>query len=545
MKKAIKMPSTSKAIRRTLAFVLALAIVGTSVIMPKDALAAPATEKVTYADNYRSMFPSLSAAKMKLEDPALDDKMWYEYVEYEQFTEVVQGDYTYRIFRPTDYAKSSVMALCDYKESNFPTASTSSLQLGELQDIFSLAAKGSSISSAFGGKDYSNTIASKMDSINDFVNNSKYYSNLESLGIPNDEKFNKGVSNSGFFNASSVQITFSESNAVNIERTFSANSEYCIKDGVSTAKNYSAYLDQTVGSHNSWSKQITTGKESSREAGWSLDRSSSSSEYNKHTSGNTIVDTTTEEDNWKLGGDVGFGIGNKISPSINGKVKLSDDVEIGAGLGTEYSRDLDLGINGSIGSSSAVTNQITIDAHNERYSQNIDSSKFNEYENSSDNSSISKSIAQGGGLSNSITTGQTAGGEVSATHDASTAIGYGTDFSASQQTNFTHSVTRTFEKRTEEEVRDVGWKLCEYVVKVPYYIEVVKTYEDGDNKQKQSTLYSQYVTYNLLSGVCRVFANGYIEHWFTGDLVVYADFFEGFLTVPELVEKAKEQQKLN
>ena len=83
-------------------------------------------------------------------------------------------------------------------------------------------------------------------------------------------------------------------------------------------------------------------------------------------------------------------------------------------------------------------------------------------------------------------------------------------------------------------VKGVGWKLCEYVVKVPYYIEVVKN--DG------TPLYAQYVNYNLLNGVCRVFANGYIEHWYTGNLVTYADFFDGFVTVDELIEIAKEQR---
>ena len=75
-------------------------------------------------------------------------------------------------------------------------------------------------------------------------------------------------------------------------------------------------------------------------------------------------------------------------------------------------------------------------------------------------------------------------------------------------------------------------------MKIPYYIEAVKTDSTGEEK----VLYGQYVNYNLLNGVSRVFANGYIEHWYTGELVTYADFFDGFITATELVDKAKEQQ---
>jgi hypothetical protein len=42
-----------------------------------------------------------------------------------------------------------------------------------------------------------------------------------------------------------------------------------------------------------------------------------------------------------------------------------------------------------------------------------------------------------------------------------------------------------------------------------------------------------------MHGVCRVFANGYIEHWNTGKLVTYADFFEGFLVESQLIADAK------
>ena len=98
--------------------------------------------------------------------------------------------------------------------------------------------------------------------------------------------------------------------------------------------------------------------------------------------------------------------------------------------------------------------------------------------------------------------------------------------------------SRTFSARDDDSVKNVGWKLCKYVVRVPYYIEAVKV-----SGADETLVYSQYVTYDLLTGVSRVFANGYIEHWNTGELVPYADFFEGFVTAQELVDTAKMQAK--
>ena len=124
-------------------------------------------------------------------------------------------------------------------------------------------------------------------------------------------------------------------------------------------------------------------------------------------------------------------------------------------------------------------------------------------------------------------------------NSASSALGYGVDYQQGQSVDNSISVSRTFERRTDEEVANVGWKLCEYVVRVPYKVEVVATEKDGT----ETVLSCSYVTQDLLSGVCRVFANGYIEHWNTGKLVSYADFFEGFITETELIAKAKAEMK--
>ena len=41
-----------------------------------------------------------------------------------------------------------------------------------------------------------------------------------------------------------------------------------------------------------------------------------------------------------------------------------------------------------------------------------------------------------------------------------------------------------------------------------------------------------------------MFANGYIEHWYTGELVTYADFFDGFITATELVDIVHKENTL-
>ena len=118
---------------------------------------------------------------------------------------------------------------------------------------------------------------------------------------------------------------------------------------------------------------------------------------------------------------------------------------------------------------------------------------------------------------------------------ASSGLSNGINYQQSQSVNNSVTVSRTFSARKDKEVANVGWKLVEYVVRVPYKIDVTQTDEEGN----ESIVATSFVTQDLLRGVCRVFANGYIEHWNTGELVAYADFFEGFITATELISTAK------
>ena len=119
----------------------------------------------------------------------------------------------------------------------------------------------------------------------------------------------------------------------------------------------------------------------------------------------------------------------------------------------------------------------------------------------------------------------------------SSEFSYGLNYQQSQQASRSESISRTFSARTDDEVKNVAWKLCEYCAKIPLKVVVY------NNEIDKKPIDSAYIQYNYLYGVCRVFANGYIEHWNTGELVSYADFFDGFVTAKQVVSNYKEQAK--
>ena len=128
-----------------------------------------------------------------------------------------------------------------------------------------------------------------------------------------------------------------------------------------------------------------------------------------------------------------------------------------------------------------------------------------------------------------------AASEINLNSKVSSEFSYGVNFQQSQQVQQSETVSRTFSERKDEEVAGVGWKLCEYIAKIPVHVYGYNA--DGD------CLGETYLEYNYLQGVCRVFANGYIEHWNTGELVSYPEFFEGFCTATQVMEQAKAKQE--
>jgi len=515
-----------KRLRRLTAFLSALIVLVSAACITISAENEQGAESKTSTpakpvDDYTKLFPGLTDHKLKLSDPVFTEKDWYEYIEYEFYTEVVDGDMTYRIYQPTDYSAASIMAITDYNPKEIlGGASSITMNLGELQGILDIAAQGGNISKEYVGLNLATGIASQMDSINELMDNSKYYSSSSFLGIPGDDKYT-GVSNEGFFNANSLEIEIVKSESVSSCKTVAMNSDYSISDGTLNEKSKStfneisdlksntheesAYIELSdtagisVGSATNVSSEIS--QSLSAAVGWEI--SSSHTE----TEGDSYVDTEMVEDS------VGY-----------------DSCYLKAALGSEEGSYNEVSDTSTVGSSGCITSESGL-------------SIATSVENSI-NSNVEKTNTVGGtsGDSSTIEHGLTSGNEEGVTYqhanEVAVGLGYGVDYQYGNDHSLSCGMTRIFNAREEDEVKNVGWKLCEYVVKIPYYIEAVKT----DTTGEEHVLYGQYVNYNLLNGVSRVFANGYIEHWYTGELVTYADFFDGFITATELVDMAKEQQ---
>lgn len=81
----------------------------------------------------------------------------------------------------------------------------------------------------------------------------------------------------------------------------------------------------------------------------------------------------------------------------------------------------------------------------------------------------------------------------------------------------TATFSRTFNAIPEANGTIVPWQVVKYDVQMAVFVRV---YKKNDYR-----LYKEgYLMLNLMSGVCRRWANGYIEHWRTGEKVVIEDF---------------------
>lgn len=511
-------------LRRTVAFVSALALVTSAVFITSFAESktdGTAKETVKNVDDYTKLFPGLTDTKLKLSDPKFTEKDWYEYIEYEFYTEVKDGDMTYRIYQPTDYSSASVMAITDYNPKEvLGGTSNLTMNLGELQGILDIAAQGGNISKEYVGLNLATGIATQMNSINDVMDNSKYYSSSSFLGIPGDKKFT-GVTNDGFFNADSLEIEITETETVSACKTVAMDSSYSISNTDLNEKSKSVYNE--VSNLRSSTHEEATYDETSNTAGLAI--------------GNTT--SVSSEIFESLSSAIGWEISDSHTETYEDHTNIISNLEAQVGIDQSYVKD---SIGYDIGERHEVSDTNTISASGSVSSEVGSSTAFSS-ENSI-TSNIEKTNTDGKSSSDSSTIehGLTSGNDEGVTHshanETSVDMGYGVDYQYGNEHSLSVGVTRTFNAREDKEVKNVGWKLCEYVVKIPYYIEAVKTDSDGTEK----VLYGQYVNYNLLNGVSRVFANGYIEHWYTGELVTYADFFDGFITATELVDRAKEQQ---
>lgn len=517
-------------LRRTLAFVAALTIVASSAIV--TSFAANKAEKTAsvgvannHVDDYTKYFPGLRDMKMKLSDPVFSEKDWYEYIEYEFYTEVKDGDMTYRIYQPTDYSTASIMAITDYDPKEAVSSSSNiTMNLGELQGILDMAAQGGSISKDYAGLNLASGIASQMNSINEVMDNSKYYSTSSFLGIPGDKKYT-GVSNDGFFTNDELTITISVTELVSACKTVAVDSSYSISESDMSGSERSSYneANEVVGI----THQDEVHVDNAQTAGQAISHSTSESQEISQSVSDMLAWEISDTLTTTLGFTEGLKVGFEESAEagvVFADASFKSTQEAYFESHQEVSNSLQISQSGSQTFESGMSRSI---GSEQSVSQNL------EVTNSQGKSSSDTTAIEHG-----LTSGQGQGVTREHSKDVAVDLGYGVDYSYGSQTEHEVAVERKFAKRDDKEVKNVGWKLCEYVVKIPYYIEAVKTDSTGEEK----VLYGQYVNYNLLNGVSRVFANGYIEHWYTGELVTYADFFDGFITATELVDKAKEQQ---
>ena len=527
---------------------------------------------------------------MKLSDPHFSSKEWYEYVEYEdQYTEVKDGSVTYRIHKPKSYSQASIMAIGDYNPDTVTGNKTNlSRSLSkDLEGVLEIAAQGGNISKDYVALDLTTGIATHMSSIDEVIDNSKYYSSSSFLGIPGDQKYG-GVSNDGFFNADSLEITITKTETVSVGKTVALDSRYTVLEGYTESKDYSKYSEymhsdgrqHTDSSSSGWSisDTATESKEISKSIsdaiGSEIVRERANSVTNGSTKGSSKSFSHKHTDSHREGSSLETDV--EIEPEDIISNEWEDFTEhpiksilfngaIGSDLIPYLSQELGVdgvdifgfGVDASHDKQTEYSEDITTDEkewghtsyqefqHSKTASNSISigNSHMNTIETGeshavSSSNSVTNNVESGkqdtSSIENALTNGENVTDGKQNQKQMSVDVGYGVDYQVGNQVQNSIAVKRTFKAREDSGVKDVGWKLCEYVVKVPYYIEVVKN--DG------TPLYAQYVNYNLLNGVCRVFANGYIEHWYTGNLVTYADFFDGFVTVDELVEIAKEQR---
>ena len=349
--------------------------------------------------DYTANHGDLAGEKIKLDEPQLEEKSWYEYVDYvysytsekDDDDNPYEGGYVYKIYLPADIASSSIMAIRDYDpDENGIVGSTVSLgftkELDTICRMFAAAniaviGTGGITSGAY-GLALQVTATSSAGVINsvfadenvDIVKNAPYYAKSENVGIPNSEW--NGVSNKGFYNASSITVKWKTSNGVSFQKQNNLSGTY----------------------------------------------------------------------------------------SAGGKTSLKAETEVGA-----------------------------------------------------------------------IFAKAKASAEIDA--NTSSAMTYGFNYQQSQSVGNELELTRTFSARDDDEVKNVPWKLCEFVVEMPFFIE---QYDSDGNFVSNA-----YLTYTYLNGICRVFANGFIEHWNTGKLASYADFFEGFHTATEIINEAKSRNLFN
>ena len=98
----------------------------------------------------------------------------------------------------------------------------------------------------------------------------------------------------------------------------------------------------------------------------------------------------------------------------------------------------------------------------------------------------------------------------------------------SDSTSKNKTLTRTFEKK---EGINAPWRIVQYYVQVPIKVEVLKG---------TSVIDHGYFLINTITGTCRQWADGTIEHWQNGERVTIENFESDFCTPDSIRNRSRQ-----
>lgn len=100
----------------------------------------------------------------------------------------------------------------------------------------------------------------------------------------------------------------------------------------------------------------------------------------------------------------------------------------------------------------------------------------------------------------------------------------------------TRSLSRTFAAIPNPDGTIAPWRVVQYTVQIPVKLDIFD--EAG------TLVNSGYYLLNMMTGTCREWATGHIEHWNTGEKVSLADFYGEFLTDDKVKEAYQNNNRL-
>ncbi|MBQ7712833.1 MAG: hypothetical protein IJT69_03340 [Clostridia bacterium] len=103
-----------------------------------------------------------------------------------------------------------------------------------------------------------------------------------------------------------------------------------------------------------------------------------------------------------------------------------------------------------------------------------------------------------------------------------------TDLTLSSSSSKNQTYTRTFEKVDEI---SIPWRVVEYTVQLPIKVKIIN---------KSEVIDEGFYLINIMTGTCRQWADGTIEHWQTGERVTIENFEADFCTAESILKRARQ-----